>query len=585
MRDYKPVNTNFDSKSERGFSISNFNAISASIHSVISQVRASVKAISLNSEGVSGNATDIATNGINISQNSSDIGDNVIAIGNNATAIGDNTTAIGTNATNIGNNTSAISGNAGDIIDINTELDTLAYVSIEMYGAHTSDLTGTLNRIAIQATIDAVAGDSSRKGVYIPNGTYLIDDYLTVPSDMHVLGANGAVLKAGNLTMNGMLVNANATLSGVYDGDENITIENILFDCNRTTTGQDITCIGIAHAKNIHVINCDFTAWSEWHAVEYNACSDSSVRGCRFYDAIKADLNEEAVQLDLATSFGSFPWPSGFPYDGTPCKNILIDNCVFDNVATGIGTHNKVTDTIVSGVKIYNCKFYNLFERAISGINWSEWEVSGCVMEGGGTEFIKAYYDAITTTGLVYGLDFHDNTIIGAQFGLDLDYNVVVNNAVDGVNYSSNVHKNLSASALARAVWVRGATGILVKNITCNDNLVDVTDKHGLTFDYCSHVMCANNTVLGCANTGIVSYSSSNVTISNNIVKLNTLKDIHVYNGGVNNFVTGNACLKMDLSSPVTASYIHGNRIDTSLTLSGATNQSNGNWIASVYTP
>ena len=43
------------------------------------------------------------------------------------------------------------------------------------------------------------------------------------------------------------------------------------------------------------------------------------------------------------------------------------------------------------------------------GINWSHWEISGCTMKGGGTEFIKAFYSQLTLGNIVTGLNFHNN--------------------------------------------------------------------------------------------------------------------------------------------------------------------------------
>jgi hypothetical protein len=467
--------------------------------------------------------------------------------------------------------------------------DHTSSVNIEFFGASTG-ASGAVNRQAIQDAIDFTETNASVASVFIPEGTYFIDDYVEMGSNTKLVGANGATLKAENLTMDLFITNKNELSGGGYTGDKKINIENINFDANRTTTGQNITIIGIAHATNVKIINCEFTKWSEWHAIELNACSDSLITGCKFYDAIQSDLNEEAIQLDLATSIISFPWSSGAPYDNTPCKNIIMSDCTFENVSTGIGTHNFVTNTPVDGIIIRDCVFNTIKFRCVSAYNWSNLLITGCTVYDA-ERFVNYFGVGLTIPGIVSGIKVVNNSIELVQYGLNVDQegSINVHGVTDGIIFSNNILKNITKVANnSRALWVQGESSSRIHNVIANGNTVDGVSQYGITADYCTDIIFSNNKVTGCEQSGIVMFSCNNGSITDNVSNNNNTDagsyyDVNYYSNGTDGLISGNNCETINVQD-VTNTYVTGNKIDTALTLAGATNKSNANYIAGVWT-
>jgi hypothetical protein len=452
-------------------------------------------------------------------------------------------------------------------------------LNIEIFGAN-PNATAEINRVAIQSAIDFSESSMVYSGVFIPPKTYEIDEYLTIGSDSKLVGTNGSTIKAGNLVMDLFITNKNENSIGVYGGNKNITIENIIFDANRTTTGQDITILGFAHCDNVQVINCEFTKWSEWHAIEFNACSNSGSYGCRYHDAIQSDLNEEAIQLDVSNNFGAFPWPSGAPYDSTPCKNITIDNCTFENVSTGIGCHNHSENIVVDGVTIRDCLFNTLKYRCVSSYNWKNLLVTGCTVYDA-ERFVNCFGLGLTIPGLVSGIKVVNNSIELVQYGLNVDQDsgVNVDGVTDGVIFSNNILKNITKVANnSRAMWIQGESQSKIHNVIAMGNTVDVTNQYGITADYCVNPIFSGNKVTGCEQSGIVMFSCTGGIISANIAKGNNTDagsyyDINYYGSGSNGLLTGNNCETLNVQD-VTNTHVEGNKITTAFTIAGATNTS-----------
>ena len=230
----------------------------------------------------------------------------------------------------------------------------------------------------IQAAIDK-ARDSGeivyfKPGVYeIGHSKFKTDVYgvkhaLRVYSDMILLGSN-AVIRAADPEINHTIFTHNEDDATGYEGAHDIKIIGFTFDGG---VSECLTQVNVSHARNVLISDCNFICGARWHDIEINSSENVTVTRCRFYPH-KRDLypepiqvRSEQIQLDSATGDGNLA-----VCDGTCCRNILIDNCLFrcaDHPA--IGNHSGCRH---HDIRISRSTFKSVcaFERGYISFNYS----------------------------------------------------------------------------------------------------------------------------------------------------------------------------------------------------------------------
>lgn len=104
--------------------------------------------------------------------------------------------------------------------------------------------------------------------------------------------------------------------------------------------------VEMCHARLITFENAEFVSCRGLHFIEINSSKDITIRNCRFLNHITqvGKEHKEAIQIDFANIDG-FPYglPTSRMYDGTHCKNILIEGCTFSDCPVCVGTHTVTT--------------------------------------------------------------------------------------------------------------------------------------------------------------------------------------------------------------------------------------------------
>lgn len=226
---------------------------------------------------------------------------------------------------------------------------------------------------------DAIQKALDTKGViyFRSDGVYRISRALEITSDTHLKG-NGAVVQRGTsdercayLFINGRWKNNDAEK---YNGEGNITFENITIDSNVDEFPTVSSPVALNHGHNINFHRVTFKNVGNGHGIDFNGCINSRVEDCNFLGY--RDLTEsqtriyaEAIQLSSSLE-ASFPYLGSF--DGTPCKNITIKNCYTGNsdakttVAWGVavGNHsasyNRHTNIYISDCHFTGGKYFAL---------------------------------------------------------------------------------------------------------------------------------------------------------------------------------------------------------------------------------
>ena len=202
--------------------------------------------------------------------------------------------------------------------------------------------------------------------IYLVHGDYILDSPIYIPSNTKIVGLGKVTIKATGL--NAYFLNKTNGQAISYNGTKNITIENITFDGLNNADG--LTLIGIGHAENVLIENCEFKNLHRWHMIEFNAVFNGYIRNCKFenYGNIGSE-GTEAVQVDAMISGEQFPWFGN--YDNVGNKHIIIEGNSFSNIGTKcIGNHSFGSGIVQKDIIINN----NTFDNVHTAISINDFE-------------------------------------------------------------------------------------------------------------------------------------------------------------------------------------------------------------------
>ena len=230
-------------------------------------------------------------------------------------------------------------------------------------------LQNALNTAKNQATA------SSPVTVKVAAGSYSLGGGLHI-YDNTTLDLSGVTLKrtqAGNMLRVGGEDSVNSGAVGYQY--KNIKLIGGTFDGNQ---GEN-TMLKVAHAKNFTMQNVTVINEREGHMMEVAGCDGFTAKGCTFRDQILTPGHDgyEAIQFDILHPKHVVNCRA----EDLNCKNILVENCVFDNVPRAVGTHTGILNNPFDGITIRNNTFRNLKSIAVQGMNWINADIRMNVIE------------------------------------------------------------------------------------------------------------------------------------------------------------------------------------------------------------
>jgi hypothetical protein len=332
--------------------------------------------------------------------------------------------------------------------------------------------------------------------IEIKSGTYNITFPLLIPSNVRLKGIGKVVFKR-MANIDAILLNKSDGVTGGYLANENIKIENILFDANNPTYSNNVTAVGFGHCTNIEIKDCTFINCATWHYIELNGCKDAVIQNCMFD---KYTGTSEMVQFDGMYSSIVFPWFA--PYDNTIGKNYKVINCKFVDssgyrgITSAIGNH-----TFASGVVGENIL------------------VDGCYFENIGRCLKLDDYNGITITNNTARTvtTFIEFTPSDNDFG-DIK---IQNNKV--------YHNNMGAEPFGKSVYISTSTKRCY-NVSILDNVFDGCATTGLDICVKNNCVISGNTITNCKINGMNLYGGDVFIVSNNNLKNNLGTDIAIGN-------------------------------------------------------
>ena len=354
--------------------------------------------------------------------------------------------------------------------------------------------------------------------IYLVNGEYTLDSIIYIPSNTKIVGLGKVIIKGTGL--NAYFVNKTNGQAIGYNGSNNITLQNLIFDGLNNSSG--LTLVGIGHAENITIENCEFKNLHMWHMIEFNGVRHGFIRNCKFENyGTSGNKGTEAVQLDSMISEAQFPWFGN--YDITANNHIIIEGNYFTNIGTKcIGGHSFTNSAIQRNIIIQNNHFENV-HTAISINDFDNLNINNNISRS-----CRIFITTTTVNNNCYNLNIVGNTHIG-MYGVDSEGSADERFAM--INPQGNV----------------GDLRIEFVNIT--NNHISSCGGHGIGYT-ANYVTIANNDFYNIARHGIYHYGGLCGSIANN-----TFKDTGKEDGRYSVVVGGNS------SEPSKAVSITGNTI------------------------
>lgn len=301
------------------------------------------------------------------------------------------------------------------------------------------------------------------KGNYYVNGTAENTSFISLPADS-IIDFNYSVL-----TLDGYAFITNYKPNGVYPGytaPSNIVLKNATI-----ITGENnmlFSHIRIGHASNVIVENITSKNIPASHALEFAGCKECKAINC-LYTEERYSASEDYALIQVEHT-GEANAPLMKPYDNTVCKNITIENCMFDgengNISACIETHAVNTTPIThTGIRIIGNTFTNCNLDVLEIVNCDDIVIENNIVKDCKYRFVAPPSTIGGTDYMIHGALIRGNIIDG---GGKTDFAFAepcfkLNDLCESIEISGNLIKNYNQGAV---IFYGG------KNFTFNSNVM-----------------------------------------------------------------------------------------------------------------
>jgi len=429
-----------------------------------------------------------------------------------------------------------------------------AILSVKNFGAIGDGVSNDAGPIA--AAISAAAARGNGAPVFLPAGTYLIGQKLTIPSNISIFSNGGAKVRVAD--------NVNDHAFQINSGASKVKISGFEIDGNKANNagGCGIACTGTGASyvtvQDMHIHDCD-------------------ADGVRFVGS--TSVNNVIVSGCVAENNGS----AGITSDNTIQYFTWVNNIARNNGTHGIGLIGIGLDGTITGNEAHDNGQGTPTADNFTGYNSSNARivVSSNVSRG----------------GLNNGIHFGGNDIsyIGNIATNATQYGIVHSSSGGAVSNAATITGNVSRSnSGAAGIWIENCNSGVVSGNICSSN----SAGHGILITACSNLSISGNTcrsngvdgirndtasssmsIIGntCSSNGGDGLQIDNVsssTISGNTSISNTGYGINSASGDANNVIESNN-FRSNTAGGINGTYaattIFGdNKTDTSISLASA---------------
>ena len=374
------------------------------------------------------------------------------------------------------------------------------------------------NAGALQDALWQVATDSEPGEVVVPAGTYVIYDALRIYPNTTLTLEEGAVVQyAGepsgvmilgcHFNEDGRPCSGDSCTHGGYSQCHDVIVQGGTW--NRNSSANELSqAFLFRHAsriciRDLSVMNCSN------HHFNLSGSEDMVVENVHFSGGIRYTGNDasfwgeraqgdetryqsiEAIHLDYLDRIGE---AGGRPLDNTPCRNILVTNCVFDAVFAGVGVHHLPLGDPASDIHVVGCAFHDLFSFSVYLFRVENATVEDNIVIGG--------------TGLLYssGSSFlaSGNNVSDAD-----QYGVFAKNG-STATITGNIFENTALRAIHACEQ---------SLVTASQNDIQNTGDHAILLTGCDTSFIDGNTVSGAGKIAILAMDKTPLHARNNVIE------------------------------------------------------------------
>lgn len=191
----------------------------------------------------------------------------------------------------------------------------------------------TDNTQAVQAAIDFIAARGGGSTLFFPPGEYVMDNAAYLTGNMNIVGAKATLVKRYESKHYAFFIGSSGTQKGYGAGPSNIVVDGLNFRGSFESGKRRIACaFSLHHSENITVRNCTFSEMSGGgHRFDLAGCRNIKIQECVFegFDtSYGSGFYNEDIQLDFSINGSpSHTEESNLCFDGLPTRNVRVTGC------------------------------------------------------------------------------------------------------------------------------------------------------------------------------------------------------------------------------------------------------------------
>lgn len=275
-------------------------------------------------------------------------------------------------------------------------------------------------------------------------------------------------------------------------------------------SNMTVTPFRMMHGSDITISDVEIKNIPGYHAIELIGCQNAKICNVRFNNHVPNSAATEHSDFEsiiqIEAPAGEVGQSGAYPFDMTPCNNIIIDGCVFKsddsqyNINTGIESQQLVTSAETyyhENITIKNCLFENLLKACIMPYRWKNCSISNNRAYNIGLSFVRrlspgiSIKDGIISNNTAYNLGTTITDERSDDFAILLSSSSdvrIVNNFFDTstvgvlavisastVDFIGNITNNL-ATLTGNMFFLDSADDIICN---CINNIIDGTHATG----------------------------------------------------------------------------------------------------------
>ena len=356
--------------------------------------------------------------------------------------------------------------------------------------------------------------------VTLGEGTFILDECLQIFSNtrfslspdtvLSYIGGDGCMIQGGDGTR------------ASYDTLTDVQITGGQWKGNASSTGSQTELIGFQSAGNITLDGLRMEDSSD-HFIMLTGVDGMSVTNCVFRDYVKiSDVDQftkEAVHIDF------LPFDDGTRF---PSKNAVVNNCTFENVASGVGTHHHGYGSYETNISVSGCTFSGIIYNCVNAYSMNGLSVENCTAESCGS-FLSMCDSVGTFTGNNIYRSGPRCFMVSEGSTASIKQSIIEDAGMITDVYSEEPDDKSVRDKII-AVFIRDSTGIIegntlsgvtgtgimlkncgVQSVVSGNNILNALE-HGIyvTGDNVRGVTIENNSLSGCQGI-LASYSESRI--------------------------------------------------------------------------